>query len=331
MLMVPCLSSFFKSVFSTQQKLFQGGRPDKWLEVRNPLKIQTKKEVRFLLLNYCSLGAGFNMFLFSSLQMKTVTNFVKQRSLVGRCPMRWLFFAHTQDHMDWLGCSWFGCDMGGIGERWLRFLVSFVHTKFHLLFMGRNTSDRWLRLKQQGMAFWPSIPSIRYIYVYIYNMSFVYTYIIYTGSTGFSGTQRHYMLSHTLLSACIYIYMLAPPPPRSTFSILLSAQSSTRKLFAQLKRKTKKTRNNQKKEKTKKQKKNWGKCLSQSVLGYFFFLLLFFFFWGGGCFRFVRFTVASGIFLKKNTFHYRPLVFTISLRKRLFPKYFRQFILNFFL
>ena len=36
----------------------------------------------------------------------------------------------------------------------------------------------------------------------------------------------------------------------------------------------------------------------------------------------------------KNTFHYRPLVFTISLRKllkRFFPKYFRQFILNFFL
>ena len=30
-------------------------------------------------------------------------------------------------------------------------------------------------------------------------------------------------------------------------------------------------------------------------------------------------------------FHYRPLVFTISLRKRLFPKYFRQSILNFFL
>ena len=202
MLMVPCLSSFFKSAFSTQQKLFQGGRPDKWLEVRNPLKIHSKKEVRFLLLNYCSLGTGFNMFLFSSLQMKTVTNSVKQRSLVGRCPMRWLFFAHTQDHMVWLGWSWFGCDMGGIGERWLRFLVSFVHTKFHLLLMGRNTSDRWLRLKQQGMAFWPSIPSIRYTYVYdvyIYNMSFVYTYIIYTGSTGFSGTQRHYMLSHTLL------------------------------------------------------------------------------------------------------------------------------------
>ena len=35
--------------------------------------------------------------------------------------------------------------------------------------------------------------------------------------------------------------------------------------------------------------------------------------------------------LEQNTFHYRPLVFTIALRKRLFPKYFRQFILNFFL
>ena len=34
---------------------------------------------------------------------------------------------------------------------------------------------------------------------------------------------------------------------------------------------------------------------------------------------------------KKNTFHYRPLVSTISLCKRLSPKYVRQFILNFFL
>ena len=33
----------------------------------------------------------------------------------------------------------------------------------------------------------------------------------------------------------------------------------------------------------------------------------------------------------KNTFHYRPLVSTISLRKRLSPEYVRQFISNFFL
>ena len=39
-------------------------------------------------------------------------------------------------------------------------------------------------------------------------------------------------------------------------------------------------------------------------------------------------TVTWEIFLK-NTVHYRPLVSTISLRKRLSPKYFRQFILSF--
>ena len=33
----------------------------------------------------------------------------------------------------------------------------------------------------------------------------------------------------------------------------------------------------------------------------------------------------------QNTFHYRPLVSTISLRKRLSPEYVRQFVSNFFL
>ena len=48
---------------------------------------------------------------------------------------------------------------------------------------------------------------------------------------------------------CIYLrkYICSPPPPRSTFCILLSAQSSTRNLFAQLKRKNEKNRKNQKK------------------------------------------------------------------------------------
>ena len=45
----------------------------------------------------------------------------------------------------------------------------------------------------------------------------------------------------------IYIYMLTPP--RSTFCTLLSAQSSTRKLFAQLKRKSRKNKNKQKNKK----------------------------------------------------------------------------------
>ena len=65
---------------------------------------------------------------------------------------------------------------------------------------------------------------------------------------------------------------------------------------------------------------------------FFVFFCLFVFFLFFLFFRFVRFTVASGIFLKKTlSITYRPLVFAISLRKRLFPKYFRQFILNFFL
>ena len=35
-------------------------------------------------------------------------------------------------------------------------------------------------------------------------------------------------------------------------------------------------------------------------------------------------------YIQKNTFHYRPLVSTISICKRLSPKYVRHFILNFF-
>ena len=91
-----------------------------------------------------------------------------------------------------------------------------------------------------------------------------------------------------------YIYLLAPPP-RSTFSILLFAQSSTRKLFAQLKRKTKKTKKKKKKTRNNqnKQKKKLRE-MSQPEFPLFFFVFFGFLF-----FRFVRFTVASGIFLKK--------------------------------
>ena len=142
----------------------------------------------------------------------------------------------------------------------------------------------------------------------------------------------------------IYIYARPPPPPRSTFCILLSAQSSTRKLFAQLKRKTKNTKKqettkkNQKTKKPKnqthkkKQKKqnpegNVSARVSSESLFFLFFFVFFVFFGFSVCSVYGCF----GHILEKDTFHYRPLVFTISLRKRLFPKYFRQFILNFFL
>ena len=109
----------------------------------------------------------------------------------------------------------------------------------------------------------------------------------------------HYIYSlNSFLLYDIYIYICSPPPPpRSTFCILLSAQSSTRKLFAQFKRKTKK---NKKQETTKKKQKKqnpegtlrklWLRHFPQ---GFFFFCFFFFFF------LFVRFTVASGIFLTK--------------------------------
>ena len=80
----------------------------------------------------------------------------------------------------------------------------------------------------------------------------------------------------------------------------------------------------------------WG-----SLRGHFWF----FRFWFGGLW-WVYFLIFSsgfwfgslwwvrgylGFSLEKNTFHYRPLVSIISLRKRFSPKYVRQFILNVFL
>ena len=141
------------------------------------------------------------------------------------------------------------------------------------------------------------------------------TSIIYNPKIGYKIVSIH----------SIYIYICSPPP-RSTFCILLSAQSSTRKLFAQFKEKQKKQKNKkqQKNKKNKTLRELWGNSgwdISLRVLFFCFF-----------CFLFVCSVYdCFGHILDKNTFHYRPLVFTISLRKRLFPKYFRQFILNFFL
>ena len=112
----------------------------------------------------------------------------------------------------------------------------------------------------------------------------------------------------------IYIlkYMLAPP--RSTFCILLFSQGSTRKLLAQLKRKTEKNRKNKKTKKQKHQKnKNNKKNPEGNARPEFPQSLCFF-----GVFRF---TVASDIFLKQHFplpafgIHYFP-------KKTAFPKIF---------
>ena len=65
----------------------------------------------------------------------------------------------------------------------------------------------------------------------------------------------------------------------------------------------------------------WGSLMSQF---YLLFLVLVF---GLGVFD--ESTVTLGNSFEK-TFHYQPLV-SIFVRKRLSPKYFRQFMLNFFL
>ena len=126
--------------------------------------------------------------------------------------------------------------------------------------------------------------------------------------------------------------MLAPPQdllfasfclpkvlPESFLHNLKEKQKKQKKRNNQKNKKNKKTKKNKKK--TKKQKKNPEGNVSARVSSESFFFLFF------GLFglRLLR------AYSWKNTFHYRPLVFTISLRKRLFPKYFRQFILNFFL
>ena len=125
-----------------------------------------------------------------------------------------------------------------------------------------------------------------------------------------------------LCSVCIYIYML--PPPKIYLLHPFVSQISTRKLFAQSKRKTEKKKKLKKPKKiTEKQKdktKDSGETLAETFPSGFWFFWYFCFFW---LFRLLR------KYFWKNTFHYRPLAFTIFVRKRLFPKDFRQIILNF--
>ena len=126
------------------------------------------------------------------------------------------------------------------------------------------------------------------------------------------------------------IYIFARPPPKIHFFHPFVCPKFYQKAFCTIKKKNKKKQKNKKQQKkkqkrTKTLRKLWLRHFPQ---GFVFFVLFFF--------GFVGFSVCSvygffGHILEKNTFHYRPLVFTISLRKRLFPKYFRQFILNFFL
>ena len=100
--------------------------------------------------------------------------------------------------------------------------------------------------------------------------------------------------------------------------------------FKVMTKKTKKTRGKPKKNKHEPQTKH-------SLKSFVFFVFLVFS-------RFSRSRNARSVFdigvaimfslfcrhILKNTFHYWPLVSTISLRKRLSPEYVRQFILNFF-
>ena len=122
---------------------------------------------------------------------------------------------------------------------------------------------------------------------------------------------------------CIYIYMLTPPP-RSTCCILLSPKFLPESFLHNQKEKPKKKKKTEKNKKiTKKQKdktKDSGETLAETFpQGFGFF----------GMFVFFRLFQLLRKYFWKNTFHYRPLVFTIFVRKRLFPKDFRQIILNF--
>ena len=132
-----------------------------------------------------------------------------------------------------------------------------------------------------------------------------------------------------VLLARTYIYICSPPPQDLLFASFCLPKVLPESFLHNLKEKQKKQKNKKQPKKTKKKNKK-TKTLREMSQPEFPQSLFFFFF----CF--FGFSVCSvygcfGHILEKNTFHYRPLVFTISLRKRLFPKYFRQFILNFFL
>ena len=100
------------------------------------------------------------------------------------------------------------------------------------------------------------------------------------------------------------------PPPRST-----------RKAFCTIKKKNRKKRKNWNDRKNRKYRKKTKKDNQKTLAETFPPLFCFFLFFG---LRLLR------KYFWKNAFHYRPLVFTFTQRKRRFPKIFRQFILNFF-
>ena len=101
-------------------------------------------------------------------------------------------------------------------------------------------------------------------------------------------------------------------------------------------KKTKKTRGKPKKTKHEPQTKHSLKSFGFLVLSRFCVFLVFSRFSRSRNVRSVfdiGVTIMFSLFCRhilKNTFHYWPLVSTISLRKRLSPEYVRQFILNFF-
>ena len=131
-----------------------------------------------------------------------------------------------------------------------------------------------------------------------------------------------------LISITIYIYIYTyAHPPKIHFLHPFVCPKFCQKAFCTIKNKNRKTEKNwkknenkQKKQKgtKKKNKRLWGNSGWDSSLGVLFFFFAFF-----------VFSVFFGLRLPrkyfwKNTFHCRPLISTISLRKRRFPKYFRQ-------
>ena len=135
------------------------------------------------------------------------------------------------------------------------------------------------------------------------------------------------------------------PPPKTYFLHPFVCPKFYQKIFCIIKKKNRKITNHQKKQKNKKNKKKQKKQTNQNPEGnvsarvspeslvFLFFLFFFVFLFFSFFFGFFGLRLLRTYFCKKKalTFHYKPLVFTISLRKQFFPKYFRQFILNFFL
>ena len=147
-------------------------------------------------------------------------------------------------------------------------------------------------------------------------LALLVSFILYVLSTA----NANIAIAINILMQCIYIYMLTSPPKIYLLHPFVS-QISTRKLFAQLKRKTekKKTEKSRKNNrKTKRQNKRlWGNSGWDISLRVLFFLFVCFFVFFG----FFRFRVTSEIFLKKHV----PLpAFNIHyfFKKTVFPKIF---------